>query len=521
MKSKCLLLFKVQFFNQLNVKSKAKSQIMVMASMGILGVVLAIYSFMLGYGLGSMSMAEVIPSYALAITSIVTLFFTAIKANGVLFAYKDYDILMALPVKTSTVIASRFLTMYVLNLIFTALVMVPMGIAYVVWQGPGFLFYPVWIVGLLAAPLVPTTIATLLGALIILFTSRFKYANALTTIVSLAAVIAVVLGSVSLGGVSEENIDISAIKSIGEFMLVQINGVYPLAALFHKSVVKLDMVSFLIYLVISGGWYYLFIKILSLRYKKMNTGLMTYHTKSDYKMTSLSEGSPLEALWKKEMKRFFSSTPYFLNMGIGAILAIVFSIACLFVGKDQIGSLFTVPGMQDVIGGVLPFVVSMLGCMSCTTSVSLSLEGKSVGILKSLPVSPALVYKSKILMNLTLILPAMLISSVCLGICFPQSLPMMVLLIVTPVVYGIFTSVFGMYVNIKMPNYEWTNEISVIKQSMSSMAGIFGGMVNGGIPIIVLVVFKDLDPVLTGAAFTAVEAVLAFLMYQHLKKMKF
>ena len=82
MKSKCFLLFKVQFFNQVNVKSKAKSQIMVMVSMGILGVILAIYSYMIGYGLGSMGMAEVIPSYALAITSIVTLFFTAIKANG-------------------------------------------------------------------------------------------------------------------------------------------------------------------------------------------------------------------------------------------------------------------------------------------------------------------------------------------------------------------------------------------------------------------------------------------------------
>ena len=91
MKSKCFLLFKVQFFNQVNVKSKAKSQIMVMVSMGILGVILAIYSYMIGYGLGSMGMAEVIPSYALAITSIVTLFFTAIKANGVLFAYKDYE----------------------------------------------------------------------------------------------------------------------------------------------------------------------------------------------------------------------------------------------------------------------------------------------------------------------------------------------------------------------------------------------------------------------------------------------
>ena len=119
------------------------------------------------------------------------------------------------------------------------------------------------------------------------------------------------------------------------------------------------------------------------------------------------------------------------------------------------------------------------------------------------------------------ILPAMLISSACLAICFPQSLPGVVLIFVTPLVYGTFTSIFGMFVNIKMPNYEWTNEISVIKQSMSSMAGIFGGMINGGIPIIILVVFKDLDPVVVGAIFTAAEAVLSVLLFGYLKKLRF
>ena len=79
---------------------------------------------MLAYGLGSMGMAEVIPSYGLAITGLITLFFTALKTNGVLFAYKEYDMVMSLPVKTSSVIASRFLTMYVLNLLLTAVILI-------------------------------------------------------------------------------------------------------------------------------------------------------------------------------------------------------------------------------------------------------------------------------------------------------------------------------------------------------------------------------------------------------------
>ena len=132
---------------------------------------------MLAYGLGSMGMAEVIPSYGLAITGLITLFFTALKTNGVLFAYKEYDMVMSLPVKTSSVIASRFLTMYVLNLLLTAVILIPMGIGYVIWAGPGFGFYPAWILGILAAPLIPTTLAALLGTLIYFFLRDFKYAN--------------------------------------------------------------------------------------------------------------------------------------------------------------------------------------------------------------------------------------------------------------------------------------------------------------------------------------------------------
>ena len=521
MKNKCFQLFRAQFLSQIKVKDKGRSQHMVMAAMGILGIVLIFYCYLLAHGMGSMGMAYVIPGYAIAITGIITLFFTAVKANGVLFAYKDYDILMSLPVKTSTVIASRFLTMYVLNLIFTALVMLPMGVAYVVWEQPGFLFYPVWILGLLAAPQIPTTIATILGALIILFTSRFKYANALTTIVSVILVVAIVVSSFAMGGMSGENVDMEAIKSVGDLVLMQVNRIYPLAGLFYSATVELDMLSFLLYLVISAAWYYLFVKILSLRYKQMNTGLMTYHTRSDFKMTEQKAGSPLKALWKKEMKRFFSSTTYFMNVGIGAILAVVMGVAFLFVGADKLDSVLGMPWISHLAGSVLPFAVGMLGCMTCATSVSLSLEGKSIGILKSLPVSPAVVYKSKILMNLTILMPCLLITSACLAVRFHQNPAEVVLLFVTPQIYGIFSTVFGMYVNIKMPNYEWTNETAVIKLGLSSMAGIFGGMINGLIPLLVIVLVPGINTLLTGVIFTAAEAVLAFLMYQHIKKMKF
>ena len=109
-KSKCWLLFKTQMRNEFGRSLKSRGRKMTSFAIGIVLLMLVFYAYMLSYGLGSMGMAEVIPSYGLAITGLITLFFTALKTNGVLFAYKEYDMVMSLPVKTSTVIASRFMT---------------------------------------------------------------------------------------------------------------------------------------------------------------------------------------------------------------------------------------------------------------------------------------------------------------------------------------------------------------------------------------------------------------------------
>lgn len=62
------------------------------------------------------------------------------------------------------------------------------------------------------------------------------------------------------------------------------------------------------------------------------------------------------------------------------------------------------------------------------------------------------------------------------------SLPMRLLLFVTPLAYACFTSVFGMWLNLKFPNYSWASEVTVVKQGAASFISIFFGMVNGADP---------------------------------------
>ncbi len=519
---KIFLLLKVQLSAQFGGKRRDKKQQIMLFMYTLLGVILCGYSFGLGYGLCMLKIPEVIPSYSLAVTGLITLFFTAVKTNGVIFGNRDYDILMSLPVRTSVVIASRFMTMYVMNVLFTALVMVPMGAAYVIWAAPGFLFYPVWICGILILPLIPTTLATVIGVVVIFFASRFKYANAVSTLLSILLLVGVLIFSFAPMGLQESQFAVDSLKSMGEFLLGTIHKLYPVSVLFYKAVVQYDMLAFLMLLVISLGWYFIFIKLVSLRYKTMNTGLMTYHVKADYKMTALKSSAPIVAICKKEWKRFFTSTVAVTNLGVGMIMALLLSGATMVIGVDKIMASLEISGMEQVALIGVPFlVVSCLG-MSCTTSVSLSLEGKSLWIVKSLPVDTMTVYQGKILANLGLLLPVSILSSCFMVIGLKQGWLINVFLFLMPLAYCFFSSILGMMANVKLPNYEWTSETAVIKQSASSMIGMLGNMVNGFIPIVLVVIFlKNVNPLIIFTFFTVLESLLAFLVYRALKKTSF
>ena len=516
MKNKCFLLMKVQLLGQFKGREKNRASLLVLAAYIFVGLVVAAYSFLLAFGLGALELTDMIPGYALMLTSLITLFFTTLKANGVLFAYKDYDLLMSLPVKTETVIASRFMTMYVMNLLFMMVVMLPMGAGYVIWARPGIGFYPVWILGMLAAPLIPTTIATVIGAFIILITSRFRHANVLATVLTIGFTCGILALTTGLSGVDEEAMAAADFGQIGSMMLGVIHRIYPPTVLFERAVVSSDWLAFLAFAGISVVWYLIFQKAVSLKYKSMNTGLMTWHTRGDYKLGTLKASSPAAAICKKEAKRFFGCPVYAANMGIGIVMMLVFGVMLGVMGPEKLAQWLSLPGMEGVLAKLLPYMIAMLQCMSCTTCVSLSLEGKNLWILKSLPLEKKTIYQGKILFNLLLTVPAGLLVSLIAAVRFPMDFGMRLLLFLIPMVYAVFTSVLGMYFNIKMPKYDWSSETAVVKQSASSMAGIFTGLLNALIPLLLMLMLRGIFAEIFAFVLVVLEGVLAYFLYRHI-----
>ena len=78
-----------------------------------------------------------------------------------------------------------------------------------------------------------------------------------------------------------------------------------------------------------------------------------------------------------------------------------------------------------------------------------------------------------------------------------------------------------MYINIKFPKYDWTSEAAVVKQSASSMAGIFAVMFNALIPLILMLVLQGMFAKIFEVFLVVLEGGLAYFLYRHVIKLDF
>lgn len=432
----------------------------------VIGSVSFFYSFMMGTGLKMFDSLDLLPSIMMAATCLIILFTTVFKVKGTIFGFRDYDMVMSLPVSTGVIVASRLFILYIFNFLLVIIMMVPMMIAYGILAQPGILFYIIGVASMLMIPLVPIVIASVLGTVIAYIASKFRRTNILSILLSAGLLVGIVAVSFVFNGSGQE------LVNIGKALTDKVYSAYPLAQMYVDAVVGYDLMSFLSFVAISLLAFLLYSYVVKLIFKRINTRIMTGGYHADYKMGELKTASPLKALYIKELKRYFSSTLYMLNSGIGIVMLTVGAVASLFVDPAKaLGS----PEAAAQLLNYVPIYLFFCIIMTCPSMASISLEGRNLWILKSIPVTPGTVFLSKAAVNLTILAPAIL-DTVILGIGLKLGVGKTFLILINVAVCSVFISLYGLFINIMFPNFTWTSEIVVIKQSVACMITIFSGM---------------------------------------------
>ncbi len=459
-----------KFRHSKDTREKGRYRGLLFAWVLLIGIVV-FYVSGLVYGLCRLGLGSIVPAYLAVLASLLILAFGLFTSGHRIFGQKGYDILASMPVKANSIVLSRFLCLYVEDLLFALVIMLPGTVTYGIFQRPGIGFYGIILVGTLLIPAVPLVVSTLLGTLIMAASARMKRKSLVQTVLMVLLVVGIMVGSISMGSTAE-NVTLAELSQLAQAMGALIGNVYPPALWLNQAAVHEDLLRLGLFLAVSVAVMALAVFVTARSFHSILRRLQNVTARHDYKIGHLERRSLLKALYLREARRYFSSSVYVTNTIIGPIMGAMMSIALCIAGVDAVHSAFPVP--MD-IPGLLPFVFSAVFCMMTTTSVSVSMEGKPFWVIKSLPIPPKNLLDSKILLNLTLMLPFWLISAIALIIATKPGALQLLWLLVIPVCIMLFCVVFGITVNLKFHSFDWEKEETVVKQSLPAALGGFAG----------------------------------------------
>ena len=480
----------------------------------LLAVTLLGYVCALAYGLVQIGMADTIPAYLYTVVSLIILVFTFFKAGSVIFQKNSYEMLVSLPVSGTAVVISRFLTMYVTDLLFALLILLPGLGMYAAAKHPAFSFYLYGLLGTLALPLLPITLATVAGAVIMAVSSRFRHKSIAASMLTLLFAVSVVAASLLFSGKGEQQqFDQELLRNLAEVIRGQLKRFYPPAGWFSGAVVEQSAADFLLLWGSSAFVFGGMAAVLQKYFYRICSALNASYARQNYKMQKLGQSSAGRALWKKELRRYFASSIYVTNTMMGYLLMPLAAAAVFFAGVEKTEQLLELPG---ILSRTFPLLLGFMAGMMPTTACALSMEGKQLWIVQTLPVSTRALAESKILVNLTVGLPfyfiAMLFAlpaaklSIIEGICFAF----------TPVAYLLFSAVSGMLVNLHFPIFNWESEVRVVKQSASVMIVLLIGFFDTLVPMALVFIWKEIPAMWIWAGTDAVLFTLAWAGYRKL-----
>lgn len=451
-------------------------------------VMLAGYVCALSYGLVFMGMGKLVPAVLSMGVSLLIFFFTLFKAGPVLFDGKAYEKQIAMPVTIRAIIVSRFLSMYLTNMLLGLLVLLPGMAVYGIMEKPGLSFYFYGIGAGIFLPLLPLTAASVLGALIAGFSSRLRRKNLISILLTIGFVCVILIGSMRMSTMEESEL-LGMMEQMAQQLEGQIRSIYPPAIWIADAMAQGEAAKLLLFLAVSTGSFLLFLEILRHFYVTICMLLGAREARGNYRMQVLRKKPVLRSMVERELRHYFSSTVYVTNTLIGEIMMVILAIAVLVMDTKAVEAMLGIP---NAVNRALPILMGFLPAMMPLTACSISMEGKQWWMLQTLPVTEKDVIRSKVAVKLLVSFPFYLVSEVLLFAALrPQSVDAICLLAV-PAVYIIFSARMGLAINRKFPLFDWENEMRVVKQSASTMLTMLASMASALVPAVVLLACPDI-----------------------------
>ncbi len=393
----------------------------------------------------------------------------AFNTHTMMYEGKDNDILFSLPIKARDILISRMVVVLIMGTIYMGVVFIPAIAAYfLALSSFSFSVLLLDFVVMAGLILIVTTFSCILGWGIALVSSRMKSRYWTKLILT---ILFFLLYMFFTQGASKyiENIVLNAGEISASF-----SSFYLVAAVGYGAVGSVkDALIFILFSIVLFVLAFIVIErnYLSLSITSERRG------KKEYSEKKIHSSSLLSALIKKEGRKFISSTVYALNTGMGIILMVGGAVALFIWRKNVLDviALLKENGWGIYVPLLEAVAISLLLSMNGISAPSISLEGKNLWVLKSLPIDSFTILEAKILFSFILNFISsliLIITATMVGVIDPEYF---FLMIVFSLLSCLFQSEAGVIFNLLHPSLNWTNEARCVKNGLATYLSLLSG----------------------------------------------
>ena len=412
-------------------------------------------------------------AYAILVSLFLTIFrFVSPKKSS------DNDLLLSLPIKRRHIIIARGIYNYLFDLIVFVIALMPNFIVYYVLAIDAT--FGLILKGLLLILVLPL-LTNGIGGIISIFFSFIarkmrNYALFQTILIFIIIGLYLVANYWIQGYLLNINTSVENIKNQVPVIKIMLDYL-----LFSK------WIPFIIFSIVSFLIFILSAQLNSKRLGKTDIGSNYRQLKNSYESNNI-----IVSLIKKELKHYFSIPIYILNTAFPGILYLGLSIAIGIMGYDKLSIIFNkLPFLAGIEQPFLLMIMLFLISSFIITGSSISLEGQRIWIIKTQPIKDSHIFASKIMANLCLTIPIIII-------CYPMMFRFIDyqywwLYLILPILSSTFSAIMGLVINLMYPKLKWESEEVVVKQSLSALLSIFLPIIFVALPyILYLIVLYDL-----------------------------
>ena len=445
---------------------------------------------------------------------------TVFAAQSQIFEAKDNDLLTSMPIPVRYILLTRIITLLIIEFAESLVIGIEAVVIYRFFAPVSAGGYWIMLLEVVGLNLITASISSLFGLILAAITSKV-HRKALVTTVATLVIAAGFFMLINKGEnylnymLDVDNYDENAaVVSIDNIMS---HDMYPFYC-FGKGVEDGSIKYCLIFMSMSAVVFIATVFILSPFFLRI-TATKKGQLRKKYSPDDNRERSVASTLLHKEMRRFFTNASYMLNTGIGLIVLLGGAIA-LIVGKNKILELITnYKYIGSHIGMFIIFIELFFCAINVISAPSISLEGESLWICKTIPVNPSDILIAKVRAHIIICMPFVVIFGIAANIVLPVNAAMRIAVVLIPAASTVFMGHMGVICNLMLPKFDWADESIAVKQSLAVIAtmGIgFGVAIVSFIAYAVIHMLPYADGIYA-VLFFAAFVIADICMYRYLK----